>query len=202
MKYNLPKLNFDYAALEPHIDERTMQIHHQRHHQAYVNNLNAALDLKPELKERDLSDLLKNIGDLPEEVRSSIRNNGGGHFNHTLFWDILGPAIGKPVGEVASAINKQFDNFENFKTLFNKAAATRFGSGWAWLVVTNDKKLKVLSTPNQDTPLNEGTPILTLDVWEHAYYLNYQNKRPDYIKAFWNVVNWNKVNERYLEAIE
>jgi|SRR5690554_1133565 len=202
MKYNLPELKYDYAALAPYIDERTMTIHHQKHHQGYVNNLNAALDLKPELKERSLEDLLKNLNDLPEEVRTAIRNNGGGHFNHTLFWEILGPDTKGPKGAVVDAINKEFASFDSFQEEFNKAAATRFGSGWAWLIVTNDKKLKVLSTPNQDTPLNEGTPILALDVWEHAYYLNYQNKRPAYIDAFWNVVNWDKVNELYSEALK
>ncbi|HHU55343.1 MAG TPA: superoxide dismutase [Acholeplasmataceae bacterium] len=198
MKYLLPELKYNYRDLEPYIDEKTMMIHHQKHHQAYINNLNKALENYPELQEKDLENLLKNANDLPAEIRTAVINNGGGHFNHTLFWELLSPKKEYQENEVLREIKNQFGSFENFKNEFSKAAATRFGSGWAWLVVTDDKKLKVLSTANQDTPLNEGKPILALDVWEHAYYLNYQNRRPDYIEAFWNVINWDKVNEYFL----
>lgn len=198
MKYYLPKLKYDYHELEPYIDERTMMIHHQKHHQAYINNLNKALENYPQLQEKSLEDLLKNANSLPDEIRVPVINNGGGTYNHNLFWDILAPKKEVKENEVLQEIAKQFGSFENFKNEFSKAALTRFGSGWAWLIVNKDNKLQILSTANQDTPLNEGKPILALDVWEHAYYLHYQNRRGDYIEAFWNVVDWDRVNELYL----
>jgi len=202
MSHQLPPLPYAYNALEPYIDQQTMEIHHDRHHAAYVNNLNAALEGYPELQDKPLEELLRNLGALPEAIRTAVRNNGGGHANHTLFWEIIGPGGGgEPRGELAQAVDKTFGSFAKFKEEFSKAAATRFGSGWAWLVVDQDGNLAIVSTPNQDTPLSEGkTPILGLDVWEHAYYLKYQNKRPDYIAAWWNVVDWDKVNARYLAA--
>lgn len=198
-KHELPALPYAFNALEPHIDAMTMEIHHDRHHATYVNNLNAALEKHPELFEKSLEELLSNLDSVPEDIRTAVRNNGGGHANHTLFWEILSPnGGGAPTGELADAINSAFGSFDAFKEEFTKAATGRFGSGWAWLVVDGGK-LSVTSTPNQDTPLMEGkTPILGLDVWEHAYYLKYQNKRPDYINAFWNVVNWDEVSKRYL----
>ncbi|GMA49571.1 superoxide dismutase [Mn] [Alicyclobacillus contaminans] len=201
MAHELPPLPYAYNALEPHIDELTMQIHHDRHHATYVNNLNAALEGHADLQNKPLNDLLASLDSVPESIRTAVRNNGGGHANHTLFWEILSPnGGGEPTGAVADAINATFGSFENFKAEFTKAATGRFGSGWAWLVVDNGK-LAITSTPNQDSPLMEGkTPILGLDVWEHAYYLKYQNKRPDYIAAFWNVVNWAEVNKRYEAA--
>lgn len=197
-KHELPALPYPFDALEPHIDAQTMEIHHDRHHATYVNNLNAALEKHPELFDKSLDELLSNLDSLPEDIRTAVRNNGGGHANHTLFWEILSKnGGGAPSGELADAINSAFGSFEKFKEEFTKAATTRFGSGWAWLVVDNGK-LSVTSTPNQDSPIMEGkTPILGLDVWEHAYYLKYQNKRPDYINAFWNVVNWDEVAKRY-----
>lgn len=203
MAYQLPPLPYDYNALEPYIDEQTMRIHHDKHHAAYVNNVNAALEKAgPQLQGLAIEDLLRRINEVPEEIRTAVRNNGGGHANHTLFWEIMGPnAGGQPAGELAAAINSTFGSFENFKEEFSKAAATRFGSGWAWLVVNQEGKLQVYSTPNQDSPYMDGNvPILGLDVWEHAYYLKYQNRRPDYIAAFWNVVNWNAVAQRYAAA--
>lgn len=201
MAYELPQLPYAANALEPHIDEQTMNIHHGKHHNTYVTNLNAALEGHPDLASKSIEDLVSNLDAVPESIRTAVRNNGGGHANHSLFWKILSPnGGGAPTGELADAINEAFGSFENFKEEFAKAATTRFGSGWAWLVVDNGK-LAVTSTPNQDTPLMEGkTPILGIDVWEHAYYLNYQNKRPDYISAFWNVVNWDKVTELYNQA--
>jgi Fe-Mn family superoxide dismutase len=201
MAHQLPPLPYAYNALEPHIDELTMQIHHDRHHATYVNNLNAALEGHPELQEKSLEELLKNLDSVPESIRTAVRNNGGGHANHTLFWEIMSPnGGGQPTGALADAINSTFGSFENFKEQFTKAAVGRFGSGWAWLVVDNGK-LAITSTPNQDNPIMEGkTPILGLDVWEHAYYLKYQNKRPDYIAAWWNVVNWAEVNKRFEAA--
>jgi|SRR5690554_4579489 len=196
MKHTLPKLNYAYDALEPAIDAKTMEIHHTKHHNAYVNNLNAALEKHPDLK-LSLNEMLTDLNNVPEDIRTAVRNNGGGHFNHTLFWDILTPGgANLPSGKLLEEINKAFGSFENFKDEFSKAAATRFGSGWAWLLKT-DKGLKVTSTANQDTPLSEGKPILALDVWEHAYYLNYQNRRPDYINAFFSVINWDKVNDLF-----
>ncbi|AUS09005.1 superoxide dismutase [Laceyella sacchari] len=199
-KFELPALPYAFDALEPHIDAQTMEIHHDRHHATYVNNLNAALE-GVEVSATSVEALISDLNALPENVRTAVRNNGGGHANHSLFWEILSPnGGGEPTGEVAQAIADTFGSFDNFKKQFADAAAKRFGSGWAWLVV-KDGKLAVTSTPNQDSPLMEGaTPILGLDVWEHAYYLKYQNKRPAYIDAFWNVVNWDEVNRRYLAA--
>ncbi|MDA0834322.1 MAG: superoxide dismutase [Planctomycetota bacterium] len=197
MAYTLPSLPYAYDALEPHFDARTMEIHHTKHHQAYINNVNAALEAHADLAAKTVEDLVSNLAAVPESIRTAVRNNGGGHANHSLFWTILSPkGGGAPSGAVAEAINGAFGTFDAFKEQFNKAAATRFGSGWAWMSVDKGK-LVVESTANQDTPLSEGrTPILGLDVWEHAYYLNYQNRRPDYIAAFWNVVNWDEVNRR------
>lgn len=208
MPYSLPDLPYDYKALQPQIDARTMEIHHSKHHQAYVNNLNAALENNDDLATKSLEDLIGDLDSVPESVNVAIRNNGGGHYNHSLFWKIMGPASpaggksggGEPGGDLADAIKKDFGDTTKFKEEFAKAAATRFGSGWAWLAI-NKGKLIVDSTANQDNPLMEGkTPILGLDVWEHAYYLKYQNKRPDYIKAWWNVVNWSEVNKNYKKA--
>ncbi|MBO2518727.1 MULTISPECIES: superoxide dismutase [Limnochorda] len=202
MAHELPPLPYAYDALEPYIDARTMEIHHTKHHATYVNNLNAALESADErLRNLSVEELLRRIDEVPESIRTAVRNNGGGHANHTLFWSVMGPGGGgEPTGELAEAISSTFGSFENFKETFSKAAAGRFGSGWAWLVV-KDGKLEVTSTPNQDSPLMEGqVPILGLDVWEHAYYLKYQNRRPEYIQNWWNVVNWAEVNRRYLEA--
>jgi Fe-Mn family superoxide dismutase len=199
-KFELPELPYDFNALEPNIDSRTMEIHHGKHHGGYVSKLNAAVD-GTDLEGKSLEDLMKNVSN----YSAAVRNNGGGHYNHSLFWTIMGPNKGgEPDGELAEAINDNFGSFESFKDVFSNAAATRFGSGWAWLVVS-EGKLVVTSTPNQDNPLMDlaevkGTPILGLDVWEHAYYLNYQNRRPDYISAFWNVINWDEVSRRYNEA--
>ena len=200
-KYELPALPYAANALEPHIDQETMNIHHGRHHQAYINNVNAALEGHDDLSSKSVEDLISNMDAIPENIRTAVRNNGGGHANHSLFWQIMSPnGGGAPTGELADAINSTFGSFDKFKEDFAKAAATRFGSGWAWLIVDGGK-VAVTSTPNQDSPLMEGkTPILGLDVWEHAYYLNYQNKRPDYISAFWNVVNWDEVSKRYAAA--
>lgn len=200
MAFELPNLDYAFNALEPHIDARTMEIHHGKHHQAYVTNLNNAVKDTP-AADLSLEEIVKNIS----QYSVAVRNNGGGHYNHSLFWKVIGPnGGGAPQGELAAAINEAFGSFEDFKTQFNTAATTRFGSGWAWLVVSNGK-LVISSTPNQDNPLMDiaevkGTPILGLDVWEHAYYLNYQNRRPDYINAFWNIVNWNEVTARFNAA--
>ena len=201
MTYQLPKLPYGYDALEPYIDVETMHIHHEKHHNAYVTNLNAAIEKHPELGSKSIEELIADIDALPEDIRTAVRNNGGGHANHTFFWEIMAPkAGGEPVGELKTAIDEAFGSFTDFKAKFKAAATTRFGSGWAWLVL-KDGKLEIVSTPNRDSPLMEGlTPILGLDVWEHAYYLNYRNVRPDYVDAFWNVVNWDKVNELYLAA--
>ncbi|MDX9691212.1 MAG: superoxide dismutase [Acholeplasmataceae bacterium] len=197
MKYELPVLGYAYDALEPFIDAKTMEIHYTKHHQAYVNNLNAALEKHPELK-LSLEEMLKDLTQVPEDIRAAVQNNGGGHFNHSFFWPLLKVNNGgAPTGKLLSAINESFGSFDGFKEVFGNAAKTRFGSGWAWLIKTADGKLKVLSTPNQDTPLAQGTPLLGLDVWEHAYYLNYQNRRPDYVSAFFSVVNWDKVSELF-----
>ena len=200
----LPLLPYDFAALEPHIDAQTMQIHHGKHHQGYVNNLNAALEKRPELRDRTLEELLRGINTVPEEIRTAVRNNGGGHHNHSLFWAIMGPGGGaEPAGPLAGAIKGAFGDVAKLKELVSSAAVSRFGSGWAWLVATKDGRLEVTSTPNQDSPLMDGkTPILGLDVWEHAYYLKYQNRRPDYVAAWWNVVNWPAVAQRYAEALK
>jgi len=200
MKHTLPNLKFQYNALEPYFDAMTMEIHHSKHHQAYVNNLNAALEKHPEVDGSNLENLLKNLNKLPADIQTAVRNNGGGHFNHTLFWEVLAPNKGgRPTGALLEAINSDFGSFEKFQEQFNNAAKTRFGSGWAWLVVTPDKKLAVTSTPNQDTPFEVGTPILGVDVWEHAYYLKYQNRRPEYVEAFWNVINWDVVSQLFSE---
>jgi len=198
MAHELPALPYPANALEPYIDEQTMIIHHDRHHNTYVTNLNAALESAPELQSKSVEELISNLDAVPESIRTAVRNNGGGHANHSLFWKVIGPGGGgAPTGAVAAAIDSDLGGFDKFKEDFTKAATTRFGSGWAWLVVGKDGKLAVTSTPNQDSPLFEGlTPILGLDVWEHAYYLKYQNKRPDYIAAFWNVINWDEVNRR------
>jgi superoxide dismutase, Fe-Mn family len=201
MPYTLPALPYALNALEPHIDARTMEIHHTKHHQAYINNVNTALQGSP-LADKPIDDLMRDLNAVPENIRTAVRNNGGGHANHTLFWTILSPTGGgAPAGDLAAAINAACGSLDSFKEQFTKAATTRFGSGWAWLSVKADKTLVVESTPNQDTPLSEGrTPILGLDVWEHAYYLNYQNRRPDYITAFWNIVNWPEVARRFSTA--
>lgn len=201
MSWNLPPLGYDYDALEPYIDARTMEIHHTKHHQGYINKALAALESYPDLKTRTAEELLSNLDALPEAIRTAVRNNAGGHANHTLFWTILSPnGGGKPEGTLLDAINAAFGSFDDFKQAFETAAKTRFGSGWAWLVVKNGA-LEVLSTPNQDSPLSAGyTPILGIDVWEHAYYLKYQNRRPDYITAYWNVVNWEEVTRRFEAA--
>jgi Fe-Mn family superoxide dismutase len=197
--FKLPELPFDKAALEPYIDAMTMEIHHGKHHAAYVNNLNAALEKAPEVQGWSLEELLSKINQVPEAIRTAVRNNGGGHHNHTLFWDILTPGGSKePTGRLAEAINATFGSFEKLKEQMTQAGLTRFGSGWAWLVKDKDGKLKVYSTANQDSPLMEGdTPLLGIDVWEHAYYLKYQNRRPDYLAAIWNVINWDKVASRF-----
>jgi Fe-Mn family superoxide dismutase len=199
MPFTLPPLPYATNALEPHIDAQTMEIHHGKHHAAYVNNLNAALEKAPELQGKSLDELLKNLSAVPEAVRTAVRNNAGGHWNHSMFWQIMAPnAGGAPSGKLADAINTSFGDFEKFKEQFNAAGAARFGSGWAWLV-KDGAKLAIVSTPNQDNPLMDGkpAPILGLDVWEHAYYLKYQNRRPDYMKAWWNVVNWPEVAKRF-----
>lgn len=198
MAYELPQLPYAYDALEPHIDKETMNIHHTKHHNTYISNVNAALEGNADLAGKSVEELVSNLDAVPESIRTAVRNNGGGHANHSLFWSILSPnGGGNPTGELGEAINAKFGSYDSFKEEFAKAATTRFGSGWAWLVVNNGE-LEVTSTPNQDSPLMEGkTPILGLDVWEHAYYLNYQNRRPDYIASFWNVVNWDEVSKRF-----
>ena len=198
MPHTLPALPYDFGALEPHIDTQTMQIHHGKHHQAYVNNLNAALDKHPELHQKSLDDLLKNLNGVPEAIRGAVRNNGGGHSNHSLFWTLMSPkGGGEPSGALADAITKAFGDFAKFKEQFAAAGTGRFGSGWAWLI-WNNGKLEITSTPNQDTPVMDGkTPIMGLDVWEHAYYLKYQNRRPDYIAAWWGVVDWAEIGKRF-----
>src|SRR5881275_1621679 len=197
MAFTLPSLPYDFAALEPHIDAKTMEIHHGKHHQAYVTNLNAALEKHPELQSKSVDDLLRNINTVPEDIRTAVRNNGGGHSNHTMFWQWMAPkAGGQPTGAIADAINAAFGSFDKFKEEFKKAAVGRFGSGWAW-VVNNSGKIAIESSPNQDNPMMDGKkPIFGIDVWEHAYYLKYQNRRPDYVDAWWNVVNWNEINKR------
>lgn len=198
-KYSLPPLPYSYDALEPYIDTETMTIHHQKHHAAYIEKLNAALNKHPELKEKSLPELLSNINALPEDVRETIRNNGGGHYNHTFFWVIMGKGkSGEPKGKLKDAITKSFGSFDNFKKEFKDAALNRFGSGWAWLVKDKSNNLKIISTPNQDTPIMQGmTPIIGLDVWEHAYYLKYKNERSSYIDNWWNVVDWDAVEKAY-----
>lgn len=203
MAHQLPALPYPNNALEPHIDETTMTIHHDRHHNTYVTNLNAALESAPELQSKSVEELIANLDSVPESIRTAVRNNGGGHANHSLFWETIGPnGGGQPSGKLAEAINNELGGFDKFKEDFTKAATTRFGSGWAFLAVDANGKLSVYSLPNQDSPLMEGkTPVLGLDVWEHAYYLKYQNKRPDYIAAFFNVINWSEVAKRYEAAL-
>ncbi|HWT65601.1 MAG TPA: superoxide dismutase [Terracidiphilus sp.] len=202
MAYTLAPLPYDYAALEPFIDVETMHLHHDKHHQAYVNNLNAALEKYPELAAKSVEDLIADLNAVPEAIRGAVRNNGGGHANHTIFWTLMGPVGtpgvgGAPTGAIADQIAKDFGDFEAFKKTFNETTAKQFGSGWGWLTFEGGK-LKISTSPNQDSPLNQGIkPILGNDVWEHAYYLKYQNKRPDYLAAWWSVVNWNEVNKRF-----
>jgi superoxide dismutase, Fe-Mn family len=205
MAYELPKLPYNYNALEPHIDARTMEIHYTKHHQAYITNLNNAIKGKADLESKSVEDLIKNLNAVPEDIRTVVRNNGGGHANHSFFWKIMGPnAGGEPKGKLADDIKSAFGGFDQFKEKFSAAGVGRFGSGWAWLIKNSSGKLEIVSTANQDSPLMskaiagaEGTPIVGVDVWEHAYYLNYQNRRPDYIKAWWNVVNWEAVAKNY-----
>jgi Fe-Mn family superoxide dismutase len=195
MAFTLPPLPYAFDALEPYIDKATMEIHHDKHHAAYVNNLNKALESAPELQSKSIEDILKGIASVPEAVKTAVRNNGGGHANHSLFWTLLAKDKGAPKGEIESVITSNFGSFDNFKEKFSAAAAGRFGSGWAWLVKGSDGKFEITSTANQDSPYMEGKkPILGLDVWEHAYYLKYQNRRPEYVSAWWNVINWDTVN--------
>lgn len=202
MAHELPPLPYAYDALQPHIDEQTMRLHHDKHHATYVGGLNAALEGHADLQQLTVEDLLRSISDVPESSRTAVRNHGGGHANHTLFWEIMSPGgAAKPDGALLAAIDADLGGFDTFKEAFTKAATTRFGSGWAWLVTDSAGKLAVLSTANQDSPLMDGQiPILGLDVWEHAYYLKYQNRRPEYIAAFWNLVNWTEVARRYAQA--
>jgi superoxide dismutase, Fe-Mn family len=202
MPFTLPDLPYPKDALEPHIDARTMEIHHGKHHKAYIDNANAALEKHANLAGKSVEDLLRDLNAVPEDIRTAIRNNAGGHANHSLFWTIMKPnGGGQPGGDLAAAMEKAFKGFDAFKQQFETAAKTRFGSGWAWLSVKKDGSLVVSSTANQDSPLSEGmTPILGLDVWEHAYYLNYQNRRPDYVAAFWHVINWSEVEKRFKAA--
>lgn len=197
--FTLPPLSYDYKALEPHIDAQTMQLHHDKHHAAYVTNLNKALEKHPELKNKTLEELVKAPDQIPEDIRVVVRNNGGGHYNHTMFWAIMSPkGGGKPTGKLATAIDKNFGSFEKFQQAFESAGAGRFGSGWVWLVKNAQGKLKIITTPNQDTPLSASAfPVMGNDMWEHAYYLKYQNRRPEYLKAWWNVVNWPEVGKRF-----
>ncbi len=206
MAYTLPELPYAFDALEPHIDAKTMEIHHGKHHQAYITNVNKALEGHDDLAALPIEELIADLSKVPDSIRGAVRNNGGGHANHTLFWSVLGANGGSPSGDLAKAIDEAFGSFDELKEKIQTAGATRFGSGWAWICVKDDKSLCVCSTPNQDSPLMKGvvecpgTPIFGVDVWEHAYYLNYQNRRPDYLKAIWNVVNWDAVAERYATA--
>ena len=199
MIFKLPELNYSYDALEPHIDKQTMEIHHTKHHQAYVDKLNQALEKYPEFQNMEIEEILKSLDKLPEDIKAAVRNNGGGHYNHDLFWKIMSPdGERKPVGELAKKIDEKFGDFESFKAKFKDASVGRLGSGWGWLVLNSDNSIDIVSTPNQDNPISEGKKdIFGLDVWEHAYYLKYMNKRPDYIDAWWNVVNWSIIEERY-----
>ncbi len=201
MTYKLPELNYDYGALEPHIDKTTMETHHSKHHQAYIDNANKALENHDKFKNMDVEEVLKSLDDLPSEIRIGVRNNAGGHYNHSLFWEIMSPnGGGKPSGELGEKIESDLGGFDKFKEDLKKAALGQFGSGWAWLVL-NDGKLEVLATANQDNPISQGKkPLLGIDVWEHAYYLKYMNKRADYIDQWWNVVDWSKVEEKYNKA--
>ncbi len=202
MAHELPPLPYDYSALEPHIDAQTMQTHHGKHHQTYVNNLNTALEKYPDLQGKSAEELVSDLSSVPEDIRTAVRNNGGGHVNHTMFWRIMGPqGGGEPTGRIAELIQQTFGDFDTFKQQFNDAGAKRFGSGWVWLVRGSDGSLSITSTANQDNPLSEGQyPILGNDVWEHAYYLKYQNRRPEYLQAWWNTVNWDEVNNRLQQA--
>jgi len=201
MAFEVPPLPYAYDALEPHIDEQTMHLHHDKHHQAYVTNLNAAIEKHPELSGKSPEELLKDLSAVPEDIKAAVRNNGGGHVNHTMFWEIMGPGGGAPTGRLAEAITSTFGSLDALKAAVNDAGVKRFGSGWTWLVKTADGKLAVVSTANQDNPMSEGHfPILGNDVWEHAYYLKYQNKRPDYLAAWWNTVNWDAVNKRFEQS--
>jgi len=199
MAFQLPPLPYDFGALEPHIDAQTMEIHHDRHHQAYLNNLNAALEKHPELGSKTIEELLGDLKAVPEDIRTAVRNHGGGHANHSFFWEIMGPGGGgDPTGAVGDAIHSAFGDFATFKDTLTKAAVGQFGSGWGWLVKDGSGKLQVVGRPNQDSPLMDGlTPVLGVDVWEHAYYLKYQNKRPDYVAAWWNTINWDEVAKRF-----
>jgi superoxide dismutase, Fe-Mn family len=199
--FTLPNLSYRYSALEPHIDTETMQLHHDKHHAAYVNNLNKAIEKFPALKDKTLTELLENLDQVPEEIRTVVRNNAGGHFNHSMYWITMSPkGGGQPAGKLAAAITKTFSSFEQFQQAFEDAGASRFGSGWVWLVKSKAGELKITTTPNQDAPFAEGTPIMGNDVWEHAYYLKYRNRRPEYQKAWWNVVNWSEVGRRFEAA--
>jgi superoxide dismutase, Fe-Mn family len=202
MPYQLPALPYAYNALEPYIDDETMHLHHDMHHQAYVNNLNAAVEKHPELFQKSAEDLVKSLAQVPEDIRTAVRNNGGGHVNHTMYWEIMGPnGGGQPGGDLASAITQTFGGLDQLKQQINQAGATRFGSGWAWLSLDSSGKLVVESTPNQDNPLSEGRyPVLGVDVWEHAYYLKYKNRRPEYLNQWWNTINWEAVAKRYSQA--
>jgi superoxide dismutase, Fe-Mn family len=200
LAYELPPLPYDYSALEPHIDAETMKLHHDKHHAAYVNNLNAAIEKHPELGKEKPEDLLRKLSEIPEDIRAAVRNNGGGHVNHTMFWSIMKPKGGEAGGKLAEQIKKDFGGVEDFKKLFNETTAKQFGSGWGWLIWEGGK-LKITTTANQDNPLSQGHfPILGNDIWEHAYYLKYQNRRPEYLAAWWNVVNWDEVNKRFEHA--
>ncbi len=202
MAFEVPPLPYDYNALEPYIDEQTMRLHHDKHHGAYVTNLNAAIEGQPQLANLTVEDLMRRINEVPENIRTAVRNNGGGHVNHSMFWRIMKPnGGGQPTGALAQAINSTFGSFDNFKTQFNDAGVKRFGSGWAWLVLDQGGKLQVISSANQDSPLMDGQfPVMGNDVWEHAYYLKYQNRRADYLNAWWNVVNWDEIAQRYAQG--
>lgn len=200
--FTLPSLSFEYDALEPHIDAETMEIHHTKHHQGYTDKLNAALEGQENLLKMTIEEILKDASLLPESIRQAVINNGGGFYNHTLFWSVLSPENSEPAGTFKEALLSKYGSLVDFRVKFEQAAASQFGSGWTWLVVDKNGELEIMSTANQDCPLSIGkTPILTLDVWEHAYYLNYQNRRPDYISAFWNIVNWAEVEKRYMEVV-
>ena len=204
MSYTLPPLPYAFDALEPHIDARTMEIHHDKHHAAYINNLNAALKDHPELAAKPVNELIADLSAVPEAIRLAVRNNGGGHSNHTFFWEIMGPGKGgAPVGTLAEAITKTFGSYDEFKAKFEEAGVKRFGSGFVWIIVNKQGQLEIISLPNQDSPYMDGDkPVIANDVWEHAYYLNYQNRRPDYLKAWWNVVNWDHAEQNYLTALK
>jgi Fe-Mn family superoxide dismutase len=201
LAYTVPALSYDYAALEPHIDEATMKLHHDKHHQSYVTNLNAAIEKHPDLAKHTPEDLVRNLASIPEDIKGAVRNNGGGHVNHSMFWTLMTPGGGgEPTGAIAEQIRKDFGDFEAFKKQFNETTAKQFGSGWGWLIF-DGSTLKIVTTANQDNPLSQGHfPILGNDVWEHAYYLKYQNKRPDYLAAWWNTVNWDEINKRFAQA--